>query len=191
MILALAGITFFLTEHLRITSLRQNQTKAIYLAQAGIMRAIYDFRYDDPTITGTDNGFQLGEYSVQTGALGSFPNDDVFILSGVAADFLLAAMIPGTWTPGNMCPPNPNNRQILQNWTLRNVLLMNTPPDGLPVAIHQLQVSWQPNNGELVYRVDLMGTGADWSSCTGAASGDLITLTPDQTVAPSDRPHCG
>jgi len=170
-ILALVGITFYLTEHLRTTSLRQNQTRAVYLAQAGVMQAIYDFRFDDnPGGPATDNGFRLGEYPVptDTGVIGSYADDDVFILGGQAADFLLAAMIPATWTTDSICG-GAKTRQILRNWTLRNVLLTAstspTPPDnlpdGMPVVITGLQISWEPDNGERVYRVDLTGNAAD------------------------------
>ncbi len=190
-ILALAGVTFYLTEHLRVTSLRQNQTKAVYLAQAGIMQAIYDFRFN----TG-GNGFLLGEYPVpnDTGILGSYADDDVFILGGQAADFLLADMISGTWTTGRICG-GANNRQILRDWTLRNVLLTAsaspTPPDnlpdGMPVVIDALQISWNPDNGEVVYRVDLIGNAADYNdgACAGTPSGGTIDV--NQTVNPNSQ----
>ena len=187
--IAFAAFTLLLTEHLRVASLRQNQTKAIYLAQAGIMQAIYDFRQ-----TGGGVGFLLGEYPVpaDTGTIGSYADDDVFILGGQAADFLLAAMIPATWATAGICG-GALNRQVLQNWTLRNVLLTSSatpsPPDnlphGMPVVINQLQITWSPDNGERVYRVDLMGTTANYTSCTGTPSGGIITV--NQTVAPNSQ----
>ena len=185
-ILALAGVTFYLTEHLRSTSLRQNQTKAIYLAQAGVMQAVYDFR-----TTAGGNGFGLGEYPVptDTGTIGSYADDDVFQLGGQAADFLLVSMIPGTWFPAGICGGSAN-RQRLQDWTMRNVLITDsttpTPPDGLPdglpLVIDTLQISWEPDNGERVFRVDLMGGSADYSDCAGTPSGGTIDV--NQTVAP-------
>jgi len=187
------GITRFLTEHLRVVSLRQNQTRAIYLAQAGVMQAIFDFRYDGPGgVTVDGNNIRLGTYDVVPGDQGAagLADDDVFLLTGRAADFLLAAMIPAGWQSASICG-GASNRQRLQGWTLRNVLLTASttpvPPDplppGLPVVIDFVEISWQPNNGELVYRLDLMGTGADYNSCTGTPSGGSIDV--NQTIAPT------
>jgi len=191
-IIALASVTFFLTAHLRTTSLRQNQTKAIYLAQAGVMQAIYDFRFDDSLIAGTDTGFRLGEYRADTGAfgpIGSFPSNNVFILGGQAADFLLAAMIPTTFsTPAAPGGCGGGTRHRLDTWTLRNVLLSNTSPDGMPLSFNQMAVSWFPVvGGEGVIRVDLNGTSLDWpsSGCTPAVSGTTVTLNATQTVSPN------
>ena len=63
-IVALAGASFLISGQLRVAALRQNQAKAIALAHAGIMQAIYDFRFNDPAVGGTDTGFRLGEYAV-------------------------------------------------------------------------------------------------------------------------------
>ncbi len=185
-ILALAGVTFFLTAHLRTTSLRQNQTKAIYLAQAGVMRALYDFR------SSSTPGFLLGEYNSTTGArgaIGSFPTEDVFILGGQAADFLLAAMIPASLVSTNSnpfagsCAGGTRNR--LDSWTLRNVLLSNVAPGGMPIAFNQVIVTWDnPLAGEGVVRLDLNGDGFDWHApcATPQASGVAITLPSTQTL---------
>ena len=101
-ILALAGITFFLTEHLRTTSLRQNQTKAIYLAQAGVMRAIYDFR--------TNAGVLLGVQTVEAGPSAGPLDDNVYILGGKAADFLLVNLLNPSWSPAKECSLNKRDR---------------------------------------------------------------------------------
>lgn len=186
---AFAGFSLLLTHHLRVTSLRQNQTKAIALAQAGIMQALFDVRFN----TG-GNGFFLGEYPVpsDTGVIGSYADDDVFVLGGEAADFLLTNMISGAWANAGICG-GASNRQRLQAWTLRNVLLSSNPaplppdnlPHGMPVTITSLQISWQPDNGELVYRVDLMGNTADYNSCVGTPSGGVIPV--NQSVAPNTQ----
>lgn len=193
---ALAGASFLISGQLRVTSLRQNQAEAIMLAHAGVMQAIYDFRFNDPTVGGSDTGFRLGEYAVpnDTGVIGSYADDDVFVLGGQAADFLLVAMIPAGWNNAvNICG-GAGNRQRLQAWTIRNVLLTSstapTPPDnlpdGMPVVVDQLVISWSPDNGERVYRVDLMGNAnVVYNSCVGAASGTPIDLVPNQTIPPN------
>ena len=178
-ILALAGITFFLTEHLRTISLRQNQTKAIYLAHAGLMQAIYDFR----TSAG-GNGFTPGTYDAVPGDAGApgLGDDDVFIIGGEAADFLLAAMIPATLNltnanPGGGCGGGtPRNR--LEGWTLRNVRLDSA------ISFNQVIVTWNaPTAGQGVVRLDFNGNAADWTApgCNPFASGVPIPV-PTQTI---------
>ncbi len=186
-VLAMAGTTSLLTEHLRLINLRRHQTQAIYLAQAGIMQAIYDFRFDGPGSVDGQN-IRLGEYPVpaDTGAPGT-SDDDVFILGGEAADFLLIAMIPGslaTTNAGGSCGSVARHR--LENWTLRNVLQSSTPPDGMPISFSQMAVSWNPvGPGEGPVRIDLGGSSADWRSagCAPVASGVPIPL-PQQTIVP-------
>lgn len=195
-LLALGAITVFLTQHLRLASLRQQQAKALYLAQSGVMQAIHDFRFDDSGISGTDNGFRLGEYAVptDTGVIGSYADDDVFILGGQAADVLLVNMIAGGWATANICG-SPSNRQRLQAWTIRNVLLTDSTaptapdnlPDGMLVVIDRLMISWNPDNGERVYRIDLLGNNNTvYNDCAGLASGQELNIT-NQTVAPSSE----
>lgn len=182
-LLALVGITFYLTEHLRTTSLRQNQTRAIYLAQAGVMQAIYDFRFN-----AGGNAFTLGTYDAVPGDAGApgLADDNVFILGGRAADFLLAAMIPSTFATASEGGCGGAFRHRLNNWTLRNVVTTS-------ISFTQMAVSWSPvGAGEYVVRVYLNGTGAgtfDWPSsalsCGSAitgASGTTLTLNSTQTI---------
>ena len=178
-ILALAGITFFLTEHVRVVSLRQNQTKAIYLAQAGVMQAIYDFR-----TSASGNGFTPGTYDAVPGDSGApgLGDDDVFILGGQGADFLLAAMIPATLgstnsNPGGGCSGG-TSRNRLESWTLRNVRLDSA------ISFSQIIVTWNAQTaGQGVVRLDFNGISADWTApgCNPVASGVPIPV-PTQTI---------
>ena len=149
MVLALAGVTFFLTEHLRTTSLRQNQTKAIYLAQAGVMQAIFDFRFN-----AGGNGFTPGMYDAIPGDAGApgLADDNVFIIEGVPADFLLANMIPSVLGQANY--RGVQNRDRLRLWRLRNVRA------DASIRLDFLTVSWpDPQPGvEGVVRVELGGS---------------------------------
>lgn len=191
---AFAGFSLLLTHHLRVTSLRQNQTKAITLAQAGIMRALYDFRFDGPGGIGVDgNNFRLGAYDAVPGDAGApgLADDDVFVLGGQAADFLLATMIPGTFATagaGGACGSTARHR--LQGWTLRNVLISNTPPDGMTISFSQMAVSWSPvvaGVGEGFVRIDLRGTGSDWTApaCAPQPLGTIVNLSAAQTITPA------
>lgn len=193
----LLSATMLLGEHLRTISLRRHQVKAIALAQAGIMRAIYDFRFN-----AGGNGFVLGEYPVpaDTGVIGSYTDDDVFILGGEPADFLLANFIPATLATagaGGAC--GSASRHRVQDWNLRNVLLTadTTPtapdglPDGMPLRITQIVVTWDnPQPGEGPIRLDLQGTGADWTApaCAPVASGAAIPIPlGQQTINPDTQ----
>ena len=183
-ILALAGIAFFLTEHLTVTSLRQNQTEAIYLAHAGVMRAIYDFR-----TTAGGNCFTLGEYPI-TGAAG----DDVFILGGKAADFLMANMLPGILSRDTI--PGVGKRDQLRAWSVQNILCSSTPPIGLTVQITQMIVSW-PNatvpSGQGVIRIELPAGTRVWP-LSGTTSSPQASGTPIDiidTVIPPNTSYTG
>ena len=176
MILALAGVTFFLTEHRRTTSLRQNQTKAVYLAQAGVMRAIYDFR--------RGSGVTLRSYNVDNpGGPPPGPTDDAFILQAVGsgttqADLLLLSMRGNiTFPTANLCPssgPGQVARDEFQGWVLRNVAAVG----GTSLVIQSFRVNWDPPGTEGILRLDL-NNNTVWpaAGCTAAARDTDIPLT--------------
>ena len=144
---ALAGVSLAMGQSRRLLSLRQNAVRAGYLAQAGIMRALYDIRLDD--------GIRLAEYVVDPGPAPGSSDDDVFLLSGTAADFLLVNMLPATVDQGD--PPGGVKKvDRLDKWELYNVLHDNSPPDGLPLVVTHVTVSWaSPQAGEGVIRIEL------------------------------------
>ncbi len=186
-LIAFVGITFFLTEHLRTTSLRQNQTKAIYLAQAGIMQAIYDIQ----RMTGSAGGVSFrdpatsAEYVVDAGSSPGTSDDNVFTLGGVgvSADFFLVNM------KGSLSFPQANNcsltqRDRFQGWSVTNVLASNTAPLGIPVTVNQVKVDWNsPAAGgtEKVLRIDLNGNTV-YNNCTGTSIGSFASLTTTPTI---------
>ncbi len=175
-IIALIGISFFLTEHFRVTSLRQNQTKAIYLAQAGVMQAIYDFR--------SNAGISLGEQTVAAGPAAGTSDDDVFILGGQMADFFLVNLKPARFVSGTVCGISGRR---LQDWPLRNVVA--APPTSLTATT--MSAAWGNDLGERIMRIDL-NTAANtvwWApgcqtctaACQGVPAGTLLNIT-DQTI---------
>ncbi|MBI3996886.1 MAG: hypothetical protein HY352_04435 [Candidatus Omnitrophica bacterium] len=169
-ILALAGITFFLASHFRVTSLRQNQTKAIYLAQAGVMTALYNFR--------RGANITVGEQTVDAGPLPGSADDDVFRLQPVdagstQADFLLMNMRANvTFGQQGFCG-SPRDR--LQGWTVRNVLASG----GRALVVESFKVNWDAPSGERVLRLDINGTGSDWqdANCVGIPPDTFIPLS--------------
>lgn len=169
---AMAGVSLAIGQSRRALSLRQNATQAAYLAQAGVMQALYDVR--------RGAGIQLREYVVDSGPAPGSGDDDVFLLAGKAADFLLVNMLPAVLDRGSLPGGGGVTRDRLRNWGLYNALRANSPPTGLPLTITHLTASWaSPGPGEGVIRINLNGTKV-WPSSgqTGAPqpSGTVIDI---------------
>ncbi len=172
-ILALVGVTFYLTEHLRITSLRQNQTKAIYLAQAGVMREFYNFR--------SGNGVSLTETTVTAGPAPGTADDDVYQISGPQADFLLVNMRGNiTFPTNNLCGAP---RERILGWSLRNV---RGAGQGA-IRIDWVRVNWSPDGGEGVLRIDLNANTIWAAPCNNPAGINTNIAIPNQTLPARTR----
>lgn len=194
---AMATISLLLVEHRRSISHTLNHTRAVYLAQAGLMQALYDFR--------SGNGIRLGlrsDYTVDAGSLLGQSDDDVFIIghetlpSPQADFFLLNWKSPISFPESKYCPssgPGAVLRDRITGWIMRNVLASGQ----MSLVITAVQVDWpSPAAGESVIRIDFNGTGSDWTapgcqppsctaaSCVGVPSGTPIDLT---AVSPADR----
>jgi len=171
-----------LGEHLRTISLRRYQVKAVALAQAGIMRAVYDVR-----LNSGGNCLTLGEYPVsETPGTSGGAGDNVFILGGKAADFLMANMIEAIVSTNSL--RGVGSRDRLRAWSVENVLCGNAPPGGLPVQVTHIAVAWaNPAAGEGVIRIEIPAGTRIWpASGTASApqpSGTLLDVT-DTTIPP-------
>ncbi len=171
--LAMAGVALALAQSRQLLSVRENDTEAVYLAQAGVMQALFDFR--DPGNGG--NGFALGQYIVDDGP---GTQDDIFILGGKAADFLLANMISSVVDQGNLAG-QPRDR--LRDWRMRNVLITAAPV----VRITHMSVAWENPTvpfGVGVIRIELNNTKV-WpvvgQISTPQPSGTLLNII-DHTI---------
>ena len=184
-ILALVGVTFFLTEHLRATSLQHNQTRAFYFAQAGVMKALYDFRQN--------TGIQLVASSVANPALTPGATEDAFVLQSIGAgntaqaDFLLMNMRNNVSFPqASFCSAT---RDRMEGWSVLNVLWSG----GVSFVIDSFKVNWSPAGGEGILRLDLDGTGADWQApgCVAVGRDTSISLAgvavANRTLSPDER----
>ena len=172
-LVGLVGITFYLTEHLRNTSLRQNQTKAIYLAQAGVMRELYDFR--------NGSEISLGEVTVTAG-----PPDDVYNIAGPNADFLLVNLRTTINFPtDNLCPatgPGRQPRDHMTGWFLRNVLASGSSS----ITIDQIRVNWDAGN-EGILSIDINNNTVYTAACnTPGVKNTFLDIT-NQTLAADAR----
>ena len=162
-LIGLGGVTVLLVSHLRQISLRQNETKAITLAHAGVMQAIYDFRFN----TG-GNGVAPGTFDAVPGDAGlpGLADDNVFVLAGAPADFLLANMIPAVLDQSTSISFGVNSRDQLRLWRLRNART------GAAIQINFLTVSWNdphPELGEGIARVEINGVKV-WPQGVAATS---------------------
>lgn len=176
-LVVLAGIALALGEGRAVVSLSSNQTEAFYLAQAGVMRAIYDFR--------RNAGVRLGgqpDYVVDAGPAAGNSDDDLFILSGPLRDFLLLNMKSGSFASSGG-PSVCGSRNRLQGWTVRNVLAAG----GGNLTVDRVQVNWLPDAGERVMRIALSG-GSVWTApgCVGRPANQEIDVA-NQTIGPGQR----
>ncbi len=173
--IGLAGATLFLTSHQRATSLRALQTRAYYLAQAGVMQAVYDFR---ELAGGT--GYTLGQVIVDDNPASA--DDDVFVLEAVGSDGLLVNLKPGTLPAATtICAAS---RSRLTGWRLRSVLLSASPA----TTIDRVAVDWAPVlAGETVIRIDL-GGAQRWplpaGTCSSVGPNVFADLVPNYAIAP-------
>ena len=175
---AMAVVSLLLGQSRQLISVRQNQTEAVYLAQAGVMQALYDLRRLSPSA----GGIELRAYNVDNPSGPSpGPTDDAFILSGVAVDFFLANMKAASFEEKPLCGAG-TKRDRLQDWPVTNVLSSVSVASGPTVTVTAMTVSWSPNASERVLRIDFDNT-AVYSNCTGAGMGELIDL-PDTTIGP-------
>ena len=180
--IALTGISMALGESRRVISMRENDTEAVYLAQAGVMQALYDLKR--LTSAPPAGGIVLRAYNIDnpTGPVPG-PNDDAFILSsGIPADFFLVNMKGSiSFSTSNLnCGGGVHiSSGVMGGWTVRNVLDPSSAPT---LAVDRMQVNWSPDNGERVVRIVLNGANV-WLNCAGAAAGQELDVT-NSTINP-------
>ena len=165
-VVALVGVTYLLVEHRRTTSLRQNQTRAIYLAQAGVMQELYDYR------RGQEVSRQV--QTIVAGPAAGTADDDIAQVTGPQADFLLVNMRgDASIIQQSHCSAQ---RDRIHLWSMRNVLASGEGS----LVIDQVRVNWSPVvAGEGIIRMDFNGTGQDWpsSGCPSIPADTNINIT--------------
>lgn len=175
-LLGAVGLSFLLAAQLRVTSLHDLRTRAVYLAQAGAARAIRDFRQ------GT--GISLAPAIVVAGPAAGSGDDDLYEVDGPEADHLLVNMRANVTLPaGNsLCSAD---RSRLQGWFGRNVRATGQGS----VRVDEMRLNWEPVlAGEGVLRLDLNGNGADWTSPCGAPAGPNTNINiPNHLLSPGAR----
>lgn len=85
--------TTFIVQRFSQNRVKLSRTRSLYLAQAGVHKALYDFRYNDTLGTGY---FTLGRTDIDS--------ENYFVVGGTDADLLMVdtsnAYLGGTLTPG-------------------------------------------------------------------------------------------
>lgn len=169
MLIALGGILVGATSvefvnTVRHVQLRIDKTKALFLAQAGLMQALQDWissgsddttrRYSEENVTVTGNQI------FKTGAQANF------------AHFRFDGTPPYQWT-------SPGGQDRLRRWQMRNIHASDT------ITVKALRVSWNPTNAVNLRSVSVNnGSSTTVIVPTGSyPSGTLITLTTPYDIS--------
>ena len=155
--IAVLGITVFITQRLTYADAQRTSAENIYSAQAGIQKALYDFRFRDLSGEGY---ITLGQTNIDAG--------NYFVICATAAD-LLMTNISGTFIQ--------NNKKFLENFLLRNATNSQT------ITIDRIIVTW--NVGTVRITDIRLNNGFVWSgNLTSPATCDIsnFTLASNQTI---------
>ena len=176
--MALATIWLLLVEHRQAVSHIENHTEAVYLAQAGVMQAIYDLK--------RGAGVALRAYNVNNpGGAAPSATQDAFILGCVScgvtpalqSDYFLVNMTVAGASAVSPQPCGGGTSDRFSNWPVNNVLAAG----GLTSTVDQIQVTWPSPGSERVTRIML--NGAYVTSCISVKSGIAINVT-NTSIAP-------
>lgn len=88
--IAVLGVTTFIVERLKQVEAKRKDLQCVYLAQAGIQQAVYNFRFCDITANGY---FSLGKTNIDA--------SNFFVLGGRDADFLMVNTSGSNFTVSN------------------------------------------------------------------------------------------
>lgn len=173
--IAFTGIVRMLVEHIRTTGIRTGDTRAYYLAQAGVMAAFYDFR------DGSDGGMHAFDPGADVIVDGSSGKDDTYRLAATQGDGLFVNMKSATLpAPNNVPGCGGTQRDRLTNWRVRNVI--GVAPNAV---ISQLALNWGQASPGAVARVEINGSKV-WptsGNCSSAGQGEWMNIA-DVSVPP-------
>jgi len=148
--IAVMGVVIFITQRLRQQPAEETFLKTIYLAQAGVHKAIYDFRKNDLTLNGY---FALGQTNIDA--------NNYFVLSATPANLLMVNTSASILT---------NSNARVGGWTMQNATNSNT----ITVTIATMTVSWSGVSGRTLSSIYL-NNALKWSG--SGASGTTFNIT--------------
>jgi hypothetical protein len=164
--LAVLGVTTFIVQRLLEFNAKRISSSCIYLAQAGMNQALYDFRFHDLTANGY---YSLGQTNIST--------DEYFVIGGTAADLLMVNT--------SQAALSSNNRQLL-NLTIQNVTNSKT------LRIDRMVVTW--NNSRRLTRIVINGSLLWSGSARSPVDADInpnFTLNTTPTIYPINELRFG
>ena len=164
--ISVLGVSVFIINKLTINNSDLIKTQTVYLAQGGLNRAVYDFRFHDIAANGY---FSLGKTTIDA--------QNSFTLSATAADLLMVNT--ATAALAN------SNRDIV------NLIMQNAANSTLTIT--RMIVSW--NNTQHLRRIDVSGTVV-WTgnvavSPATAILSPTVTLNSTLTTTPITRIRFG
>ncbi|MBI4352848.1 MAG: hypothetical protein HY593_02865 [Candidatus Omnitrophica bacterium] len=169
MILVTASSLYFM-EAVRQVQLRIDQTKAHYLAQAGVKRAIYDW-----IVSGSN------ENNRRYAELNTTVTGNQLFKTGAQANFAFFRMDtgPANWTTAKV---GGVDRRRFRNWTINNIHVNVPGSTADDITAAQVRVSWSPVGTTALRQVVLnnnavTATGSYASGATVALSGSTADLT--------------
>jgi len=144
------GISIFLSQVLKLNTVRTDQAKAIYAAQAGIYKAIVDYKNNGSISAETDTQI-TGNIYYSTGVVGG-----------------------GKFLRIDASSPTIHGK----NRKLKNIFIYNlgsiSPDDD--AVMDTITLSWTPDSGERLTKINFTGTGGnEWTG--SEASGVEIALS--------------
>lgn len=160
--LMVSGVTIFIVQRLLEFNIKEGSTRAIYLAQAGINQAIYNFRFHDLAANGY---FSLGQTNIDA--------DQYFVIGATAGDLLMLNT--------SAADLSSNGRQLL-NLTIQNAANSKT------ITINRMIITW--NNSQRLRRIEINGravwTGARRSPANVNVNPNF-TLNTTPSIYPIDQ----
>lgn len=149
---AVLGIVVFIAQRLKQHSVEEVFLKAIYLAQAGMNQAVYDYRFHDIAASGY---FSLGKTNIDA--------NNFFVIGPRAGEGHNAYLLMVNRNTSRLT--NANRR--VANWRLQNAT------NSRSITINRINVTW--DNSRNLTRIVLNG-GTKWRG-TLAPPGGAVTLT--------------
>lgn len=178
-LIAISGILVTSTSLLMSNSVRQmqlqiDQTKAYYLAQAGIMRAIYNWRISNAT----DTSRRYAQLNTTVTGNQIFKTSGGTLANMTQANF---AYYTFNWTQNTGWINSGGNRR-LQRWRIVNI---HTPVAGTAdnITFTAVKVSWTASVGSPTLRtVRVAGAGSPVIPIGTYASGTTVNFTSPVTL---------
>jgi len=141
------GISIFLSQVLKLNTVRTNQAKAIYAAQAGIYKAIVDFQ-------------NAGSWSSETDA--QISGNIYYSISASGSDFLRI---------------DANNSKVLGGGRiLRDIFIHNANATD-DIILDTITITWDPDEGETLQKISFVLGVFEWTGTASSGTTITLPFT--------------